>query len=169
MWNKWIIMHEDVDSKRRRQGNYCKMNIPLRAAYEVVARFRELRHHNNKPGRDRKKKLSQADQQYLRVTSLWDHKKSSSQLEKNRKKLVTPRLVCWILTSKGLHGHIAGRKPFLWHGNKTRRWPWARYHKEWKLGTWQKALSIFSVMQNEIYFVSIIYSNTVSRKNLFPQ
>lgn len=121
-----------------------RMNVSPSTVYKCVQRYERNGNYRNTPGRGRKKKLSESDEQYLKVTSLRDRRKSSIELTKNLEdatgKKVTPRLVRKTLAATGLGGYVAVRKPLLRKGNRQKRLVWARNHKRWTSEQWRKVM-----------------------------
>ena len=75
----------------------------------------------------RSKKLSTADEQYLKVMSLRKRKRSSKDLRDASGPSADPSTAHWSLIRNGLHGRVAVKKPFLWKGNGEKRLSYAKW------------------------------------------
>ena len=121
-----------------------RMNLSPSMVYKFARRHEQNGNFKNTPGRGRKKKLSTADEKYLKVTSLRNRRKSSKELPRDLEEAtgqkVSPRLVRRTLTAAGLGGYVAVRKPMLRKRNKHKRLIWARTHKTWTPVQWRKVM-----------------------------
>ena len=121
-----------------------RMHLSPSTMYKCVQRHEQNGNFKNTPGRGRKKKLSISDEKYLKVSSLRNRRKSSKELTRDLEeatgKRVSPRLVRKTLTTAGLGGYVAVRKPMLRKRNKHKRLIWARIHKTWTPVQWRKVM-----------------------------
>ena len=129
---KIIILHQQGHSQREisRQAWFSRCEIQA-----VFEKFQISGHVDDKKKkrRGRPKKLSVSDEQFFKVTSLADRKKSSKDLAQHLADSsgpkVDPSTVRRSLITNGLNGHAAATKPFIWKGNREKRLKHAKLAK----------------------------------------
>ena len=99
------------------------------------------------PGKDDTPVTSAAEEKFIRVTSLRNHKLTAPQIraqmnatQSSSSRHISTSTVQRRLCESGLCGQIAAKKTLLRKSNKQKRFVWAKKHKEWTLDQWKSVL-----------------------------
>ena len=110
--------------------------------------------------RGKPKKLSVSDEQFLKVTSSRDRKKSTKDLAQHLTHSSGPKVNSSTrrrsLIRNSFNGRVAATKPFIRKGNREKRLKYAKTQKDWNEDQWNKC---FGVMNQSSYFLDPIVDN----------
>lgn len=110
----------------------------------IISKYKNTGLIEDKKRNGRPKKLSQSAEQYLKLCSLRNRKKSSRELAADLKRIrginVDPSTVRRSLLRSGLRGCVARKKPLLRRNNKQKRLSYAREHNNWTFDEWSQVL-----------------------------
>ena len=110
-----------------------KLGISRHAIQSVIAKLTETGQRENRKLSGRPQKLSKSHEQFLKVTSLRNKKKTSQQLAQDLRDASGPSVDssagCRSLIRNGLNGSMAVTKPFLRKGNREKRVKCAKNYK----------------------------------------
>uniref|UniRef100_A0A096MFS4 Transposase Tc1-like domain-containing protein n=1 Tax=Poecilia formosa TaxID=48698 RepID=A0A096MFS4_POEFO len=121
------------------------LKLPPSSVAKTIKRYKETGSHEDRPRKGRPRVTSAAEDKFIRVTSLRNHRLTAAQIRDQVNATQSSRLISVTtvkrrLCESGLHGRIAARKPLLRTGNKQKRLAWAKEHKEWTLDQWKYVL-----------------------------
>lgn len=121
-----------------------KMNRAHTTIKDTIDRFKNSGSHFSLKGRGKKRSLTNKDEQYLRLISKRDRKKTlpliTEEFNANRAKPVSNYTIRKFFTKIKLKGRIAAKKPFLRKYNYRKRLDFARKHVNWTKEQWSKVL-----------------------------
>ena len=154
--HKIIILHQQGHSQTEisRQTGFSRCGI------QGVEKFEISGHVEDKKRRGRPKKLSVPDEQFLKVTSLSDRKKSSKDLAQHLADSygseVDSSTVRRSLIKNGPNGRVAATKPFIRKGNGERGQNMQEL-KDWNEDQWKPC---FEAMNQNSNFLGPVVDNT---------
>lgn len=136
--HKIVILHEEGNSQRAisRQTGFSRCAIQ-----GVIKKFKASRSVVDKKRSGRPRKLSVADEHYLKVTSLRDRRKSSQALAQDLAESSNTKVhASTVRRSLIKNGLVAAKKPYLRTGNKQKRLQYAKRHANWTADQWRNVL-----------------------------
>ena len=139
--HKVVLLHQEGLS----QTKISKQTGVSRCAVQaLLKKHKETGNVEDHRRSGRPRKLSAADEKYIKLISFRNRKMSStaisSELAETSGTHVHPSTVRRSLIRSGLHGRVAAKKPYLRHGNKAKQLNYARKHRNWGAEKWQQVL-----------------------------
>ena len=126
------MLHEEGYSQRQISS---KAGFSKAAVKEIIKKFRETGSLEDRKKSGRPPKLTKDDNKYLKILSLRNRKKTSTELANDINtatgKNVSSSCIRRHLLKSGLRGCVAIRKPLLRRANKEKRLKYAKQHKDW--------------------------------------
>lgn len=132
---------EKINSQQKIKG---KHNISLHGVQYTLKRLSETGTNMDRKRSGRPKITTSADDRQLIISSKRDRKKTAPELtaefNSTQEHPVSVSTVKSRLSSAGLRGCVAVKKPLLRKVNKQKRLAWAKRYKNWTVEDWKKVL-----------------------------
>ncbi|CAK9818710.1 Transposable element Tcb1 transposase [Anthophora quadrimaculata] len=136
-----IIYYQDGLSQRE-IARKCKFSRT--AIQNIIKKFNETGSVEDKKRCGRPKKLGERQERFLRLQSLRNRAKTSTELAQDLQEAtgvsVDSSTVRRSLLKSGLRGCVAIKKSLFRKGNKQKRLQYAREHSNWKIEDWKTVL-----------------------------
>uniref|UniRef100_A0A096LR55 Transposase Tc1-like domain-containing protein n=1 Tax=Poecilia formosa TaxID=48698 RepID=A0A096LR55_POEFO len=111
------------------------------AVAKTIKRYKDTGSHEDSPRKGRPRVTSAAEDKFIPVTSLRNHRLTAAQIgdQVNATQSSSSRHISATSVKRRLC-EIAARKPLIRTGNKQKRLVLAKEHKEWTLDQWKYVL-----------------------------
>ena len=139
--SKIITLYQEGYSERQIA---VKAKASKTAVHSILKKIQETGSVEDKKRTGRPRKIKEADVRYLKLQSLRDRFKTSTQLAVDLQRTtgtnISPSCVRKLLIKEDLPGRVAARKPLFRRGNIKKRLEYAKEHKDWSLEMWNRVL-----------------------------